>query len=329
MGITLDMKSNIIIYENEEGNIAVEVSLIDETLWLSLNQIANLFGRDKSVISRHINNIYREKELYKNETVAYFATVQKEGKKQVTRDIEYYNLDAILSVGYRVNSKQGTHFRKWANSVLKEYLVKGFSTNEKRLAEKGLREIEESLSLISKTLEKHNVINDLTVDTLNIVRNYTKSWSLLLKYDEDRLELPNASIEICEVFSYAEAKKAIKNLYNELKDKDEATNLFGKEKSNELDGIIGNLNQTFGRNALYPSNYERAAHLLYFIIKDHPFVDGNKRIGSFLFMLYLESANISIIKVSDNTLVALALLVAESEPAQKDLIIRLIVNLLI
>jgi DNA ligase (NAD+) len=329
MGITLDMESNIIIYENEEGNIAVEVSLIDETLWLSLNQIANLFGRDKSVISRHLNNIYREKELYKNETVAYFATVQKEGNKQVTRDIEYYNLDAILSVGYRVNSKQGTHFRKWANSVLKDYLVKGFSTNEKRLAEKGLREIEESLSLISKTLEKHNVINDLTVDTLNIVRNYTKSWSLLLKYDEDRLELPSASVEICEVLSYAEAKKAIQNLYKELKDKGEATNLFGKEKGNELDGIIGNLNQTFGGNSLYPTNYERAAHLLYFVIKDHPFVDGNKRIGSFLFMLYLERANISIMKVSDNTLVALALLVAESEPAQKGLIIRLIVNLLI
>jgi DNA ligase (NAD+) len=320
------MESNIIIYESEEGNIAVEVRLLEETLWLSLNQLSDLFGRDKSVVSRHLSNVFKEKELKKESVVAVFATTASDGK---IYQVEHYNLDAILSVGYRVNSKQGTHFRKWANNVLRDYLIKGFSTNEKRLAEKGLREIEESLSLMSKTLEKHNVINDLTIDTLNIVRNYTKSWSLLLKYDEDTLELPNASADICDAFSYAEAINAIHNLYKELKDKNEATNLFGKEKKNELSGIIGNLNQTFGGNALYPTNYERAAHLLYFIIKDHPFVDGNKRIGSFLFMLYLEKANISIIKISDNTLVALALLVAESEPTQKDLIIRLIVNLLI
>ncbi len=319
------MENNIRIYESKDGKRSVELKLIADTLWLSLNQISELFGRDKSVVAKHLKNTFKEEELDKDSVVAKFATTAADGK---IYQVEYYNLDAIISVGYRVNSKQGTDFRKWANEVLKDHLVKGYSLNDKRLAEKGFKEIEESLSLISNTLQKHNLLDDLSISAISVVRDYAKSWSLLLKYDEDRLEIPQSSYEPIDVFAYGKAKDLIKDLLRELKKKGEATDLFGKLKGQELEGIIGNLNQTFDSNPLYPTNFERAAHLLYFVIKDHPFVDGNKRIGSFLFLLYLEKVNISLKKVSDNTLVALALLVAESEPKQKDLIIKLIVNLI-
>jgi prophage maintenance system killer protein len=316
----------IVIYKNKDGTISVNVQLSQETMWLSLNQIANLFEKDKSVISRHLRNIFNEGELERNAVVANFATTAADDK---IYQVDYYNLDTIISVGYRVNSKRGTEFRRWASQVLKDHLIKGYSLDQSNLNNMKIKQLQQAVDLLATTLVKQELVSEIGSEVIEIISKYTKTWDLLLRYDENRLETikPNNQDNIIEL-SYQEAVKAINTFCTELMKKGEASNLFGRERDKALKGILGNILQTWGGSALYDSSIERAAHLLYFIIKDHPFSDGNKRIGCLLFLIYLKKAKI-IAKIDDNSLIALALLVAESKPSQKEIMIQLIINLLV
>ncbi|OJX10078.1 MAG: hypothetical protein BGO77_03055 [Caedibacter sp. 37-49] len=318
----------IIIYKTESGEASVEVLKEQETLWLSLNQLAHLFERDKSAISRHLKSIFDSQELDPSSTVANFATVQKEGDRKVERQIEYYNLDVIISLGYRVNSKRGVEFRQWASQVLKDHLIKGYSLNQNKLLKSGLEKVEKAIALLSRTLQQNAIISDVGQEAIHIIQTYTNSWKLLLDYDEGKIDFPKASHSNPKSLPYEFCKASILNLKKHLIEKKEAGEIFGIEKDKGFTAILGNIDQTFDSHPLYKSVEERAAHLLYFIIKDHPFNDGNKRIGSLLFLLYLELNKIKAPKINDTTLVALALLVAESDPKEKDLLIRLITNLI-
>ncbi|STX29788.1 Virulence protein [Legionella beliardensis] len=317
--------SDVVIYTAKDGQVELDVNLANETVWLTLNQMVQLFGRDKSVISRHLSNIFKINELDKNSVVANFATTASDGK---TYQVDYYNLDAIISVGYRVNSKEGVQFRKWTSNILKEHLIRGYTDNEKRLNQQGIHELQQTVELLQKTLINHELVNDLGQEAIQIILAYTKAWDLLLAYDEGKLKLPTKGKQTSSKLTYLAALSAIESLKQELRTRNEATELFGKERDGGLDSILNNIEQTFDSEPLYGTPEEKAAHLLYFIIKDHPFTDGNKRIGSFMFLLYLKSQNLPI-KFNENGLVALALLVAESNPSQKDILIRLVVNLLI
>lgn len=319
---------DLVIFKTDTGDVYVDVKLEQDTVWLTLNQLSQLFERDKSVISRHLKNIYSEEELDKDSTVANFATVQHEGEREILRDIEYYNLDAIISVGYRVNSKRGTQFRQWASKLLKDHLVQGYSLNQQRLYEKGIDELKRAMDLLSQTLQRQSLVHEVGYYAIEIINHYAKTWHLLLAYDENRLSSPTTLTESTQTLDYEPILAAIHDLKQTLIKKGEATPLFGQQRETQLQAILGTIHQTFAGVFLYPSCEERAAHLLYFVIKDHPFVDGNKRIGSFLFLLYLQSQNPSLKRIDDLTLVALALLIAESDPKDKDLMVKLIMNLI-
>jgi prophage maintenance system killer protein len=324
----------VALFVAPDGQIRLDVRLERETVWLSLGQMAELFGRDKSVISRHLRNIFAAGELDREAAVAKNATVQKEGARRVVREIEYFDLDAILSVGYRVNSKRGTQFRTWATRTLRDHLVQGYTLNERRLREKGLAEMEQAMRLLAHTLSAHELVTEQGRAVLDVVTLYARSWRLLVQYDESRLpEAPARPIRPIAGLSPEDTRRAIGELKQSLIAIGEATTLFGQERGGALDGILGSIEQTFGGEVLYPSVQSRAAHLLYFVIKDHPFADGNKRIGSFLFLLYLNRNGLlaqpdGTPLFADNALVATALLVAESDPGHKELLIRLILNLL-
>lgn len=317
--------TEIAIYTSKDGHVELDVNLADDTVWLTMNQMVKLFGRDKSVISRHINNIFKINELERDSVVAKFATTAADGK---TYQVDYYNFDAIISVGYRVNSKEGVQFRKWATQVLKDHLIRGYTTYDKRLAERGVHELQQTVELLQKTLVHHDLVNDLGQEAIQLILSYTKTWDLLLAYDESNLNLPEQAKITTPKLTYKTALSAISSLKIDLSARNEATDLFGRERDHGLDSILNNIEQTFDGEPLYKTPEEKAANLLYFVIKDHPFTDGNKRIASFMFLLYLKSQSLPI-KLNENGLVALALLVAESDPDQKDMIIRLIVNLLI
>lgn len=318
--------SSVEIYKSISGETQIEVRFEHETVWLNLNQIAQLFGRDKSVISRHLSSVFKEKELEKESVVAKNATTASDGK---TYQVEYYNLDAILSVGYRVNSKQGTQFRIWATQRLREFLLEGISINKKRL-----QELEKIVEVISNTSFEETTESSEVKGLLYILKNYTKSFVLLNQFDSAAIPLQNLNGTIVYQIEYKEALEAIKVLKTELILKNEANNLFGNQKDKSLEGILKTILQTFDGNYLYPTIEEQSAHLLYFVIKNHPFSDGNKRIGAFLFIWFLEK-NKHLLKhngerkINDNALTALALLVAQSKPEDKDLMIRLICNLII
>ena len=270
----------IIVYQAEDGSAAIDVHLKDETVWLTQAQMATLFQKTKQNISLHINNVFREGELEGDSVVKEYLTTAKDGKQY---KIKFYNLDVIISVGYRVKSQRGTQFRIWATSVLKNHLVSGYSINQRRLAEKGADEMRRVLSLLANTLEGHELVNDEGRSVLDIVNRYARTWQLLLQYDEDNLPVPKKRHDVNTVLELVEARSAISSLKKELLTKGEATEIFGQERSESLAGIIGAVQQTFGGQELYPGVEEKAAHLLYFVIKDHPFTDGNKRIGTFLF----------------------------------------------
>lgn len=319
-------EDELVIYQADDEPVKFEVRIHKDSMWLSLNQLSILFGRDKSVISRHLNNIFNQEELDRNETVAKFATVQLEGKNTVERQIEYYNLDAILSVGYRVNSKKGTSFRKWATGVLKEYLINGYSINQ-QILEKKLSNLRNTVELLTTTLINQNLVSDTGRELINLVSAYSKTWDMLVKYDEQDLTIPDNLHSGSEKtkFTYDQAINAI----NEFKQALNIHNkLFGFERDTNLKAIIGNIYQTFDKKDLYPSVEEKAANLFYLVIKDHPFNDGNKRIGSLLFLLFLKENKLDIADITPNTIIALALLIAESNREQKELIIKLIINLI-
>lgn len=319
-------QGEIILYQSEDDQAQIDVRLENETVWLSRKEMAILFNRDYKTVSKHINNVFNDGELRKESVVAKFATTGNDGK---TYQVEYYNLDVIISVGYRVKSQQGTRFRIWATSVLKEHLVKGYTLNKKRLAEKGLGEARQMLDLLSTTLQGHDLVTDEGSSILDIVSSYSRTWQLLWQYDEDSLAVPKKSEKEQISFELDTVRSAIASLKTELLNKGEGTDIFGNERGEALSGILGAVQQTFGGQDLYPSVEEKAANLLYFIIKDHPFTDGNKRIGSFIFLLFLNSNGLTADRIPDNkALVALTLLTASSSPDQKNLLIRLISNLL-
>jgi len=324
--------SEIVIYE--DGDFALNATVDDETIWLSQKQMAELFGKSVKTINEHVNNIFREGELKEESTIRNFRTVQIEGKREVARAIDFYTLDVIISVGYRVKSKEGTKFRIWANKILKEYLIKGYALYQKRLQQKGLQEFNQAIALLKITIDQDNLACDEAKGLLDVIVSYGRSWSLLEGYDEDNLPAPRHETSQKFILEYDEAKNAIGQLKNELLKKGEASEIFGREKAGEFDGIVGNIYQTFGGDDLIPSVEAKAANLLYYIIKDHPFVDGNKRIGAFLFILFLQKNNILYrkngeAKINDNALVALALMTAKSLPQQKETVVALIVNMLV
>ena len=316
---------DVALFEAPDGQIRLDVRLERETVWLSLNQMADLFGRDKSVISRHLRNIFTAGELDREAVVAKNATTATDGK---TYQVEYFDLDAILSVGYRVNSTRGTQFRIWATRVLRDHLVQGYTFNQTRLAERGLLEARQTLDLLARTLQNQALVDDTGRAVLELITGYADTWRLLLEYDEDRLASPPGARPSKGVLDYTKASTAIADFKRELMTRNEATALFGNPRGEAFEGVLASIEQTMFGEPLYRSREEKAANLLYLIIKDHPFSDGNKRIGSFLFMLYLRQEDIAH-SLNPSALTALALLIAESAPASKDLMIRLTMNLLV
>ena len=322
--ISGDRKGEIVLYSEEDGATALEVRLEQDTVWLSLNQMAALFDRDKSVISRHLRNIYKEKELAKAATAALFATVQMEGSRRISREVEFFNLDAIISVGYRVNSKRGTQFRIWATSILKQHIVRGYTENTRRL-----RELRQSLQLVEHVLDRHEVSSDEAKALLRVVTDYSYALDLLDGYDHQRV--PAALVQKGEVrpISYEEARRLIER----LREKFGAPAIFGQEKDDSLHSSLNAILQTFDGKDVYPGLEDKAAHLLYFLVKNHSFIDGNKRIAASLFLWFMEKNGLLYgaagdKRIADATLVALALMIAESAPREKDPIIRIVMNLI-
>ncbi len=314
----------IVIYQPPDGAAMLDVRLKGETLWLSLNQIAALFERDKSVISRHLSKVFTEGELDRDATVAFFTTVQDEGERTVTRQVEYFNLDAILSVGYRVNSRRGTQFRIWATNVLRDHLVRGYTANARRLAE-----LRQSLRLVEHALEASTVSADEATALLRVVTDYAYALDLLDDYDHQRVSAGATHAGLAVGISYDEAREAI----GRLREKFGASALFGLEKDEGLHSSLNAIMQTFDGHDLYPSLEEKAAHLLYFLVKNHSFVDGNKRIAAALFLWFMEKNAMlrradGTRRIADNALVAITLLIAVSEPAEKGVIVNMVVNLI-
>ena len=320
-------KGEILIYKTPQNEMELKVRFKNESVWLRQNEITLLFSKERSVITKHIIKIFTDKEVDKK------SNVQKIHIPNSDKPVAFYSLDVIISVGYRVKSKQGTQFRIWANQILKDHLIKGYTLNPKRLPESNLKELEEAIELIKGTLKTKELTSDESIGLLKVITDYANSWILLQKYDSNKLEEPKKKHKPKYILNYEKSIEAIAKLKADLKPKKEASDLFGNQRDKSFEGIIGNLYQTFDREELYPAIEDKAAHLLYFIIKDHPFTDGNKRIGSFLFILYLASNGYLFKsngerKINDNTLVALALLIAESNPKQKDTMIKLVMNFL-
>jgi len=327
------IKNQIVIYKPRGGDVEVEVKLDKETIWLTLNQIAYLFGVQKAAISKHIKNIFTSGELNRNSTVSKMETVQMEGKRRIKRTLTYFNLDIIIAVGYRVNSFRATQFRIWATKVLKNYLIKGYAVNEKRLvsSQDRFRQLQETIKLLKQNIT-HPLLAGQEKEILEFLSAYASTLTLLNEYDEDKIkevEGEKAKFRI----SHTKAKKLISQLKTQLIAKKEASALFGQEQENKLEGIIKSIYQTFDGKTLYPTIEDKAANLLYFVIKDHPFVDGNKRIGAMLFIYFLEKSDYLYRKngerkFNDNALTTLCLLIAISNPKEKDKIIEITKNLI-
>lgn len=316
------MSQQIQIFTSTDGQAQLEVALENETVWLSQAQMAELFGRDQSVISRHILNAIKEGEV--NE----ISNMQKMHIAYSDKPISLYDLDVIISVGYRVKSNRGVQFRRWATQVLKSHLVQGYTINQRRLLERGI-EFEQAVSLLSRTLSNQGLISSEGEAVAAVISDYARSWSLLQGYDEQQLAVISTEQSNMYSLSLDSALVAIADLKQTLIEKGEATELFGQLRGDGLASALATIEQGFGDSWFYPNVASRAAHLLYFVIKNHPLADGNKRSGSFLFLWYLRLNQALLAKpveqlINDNTLVALALLVAESLPEQKELMIRLV-----
>lgn len=318
----------VVLYHSPDGEVRLDVRLEHETVWLTQRQMAALFGRDQSVISRHLSRALADDELSPE------STMQKVHIASSDKPVALYNLDAVISVGYRVNSGRGTQFRIWATRTLRDHLLRGYTLNETRLREKGFGEIEQAVGLLANTLARHELLSGEGAAVLDVVRRYTRAWRLLLEFDEGRLaEAPPQPEAETFRLTPAGARRLIGELRTSLAERGEAGSLFGQERDEQLAAILGAIEQTFDGRLLYPSVQLRAANLLYFVIKDHPFSDGNKRIGALLFLEYLARNRLlgrpdGTQRIADNAMVALALLIAESEPGQRDLVIRLTMSLL-
>ena len=315
------MNNEVILYKDGELELPVEVAPDKETVWLKVEEMAKLFDRDRSVIQRHIRNIFKENELEESSTCAKFAQVQNEGDRSIERTFNYYNLDMIISVGYRVKSPRGIAFRKWATSILKEYIVQGYTVNTKRL------------NVLNKIVEiQSNIIADVleldSREVFDVIQKYTQALELLDDYDHQIVQKPKISNEKAYQLTFNECKKLIESMTFS-----KSSTIFGKEKTKgSLEGIIGSVYQTAFREDVYPSVQEKAANLLYFIVKDHPFIDGCKRIAASIFLYFLNKNNLLFKNnkkiISDSTLVAITLLLAESRPEEKEIMINVIMNFL-
>jgi prophage maintenance system killer protein len=318
----------VVLFQVADGQVSLDVRLEDDTVWLSQAQMAELFGRERSVITRHVGNVFREGELPEKSNVHFLHIAGAD------RPVGFYSLDVIISVGYRVKSPRGTQFRIWATQVLRQHLIQGYTLHQRRLQERGLGDLQQALALMARTLSSRGLVSDEGQAVLEVVQRYSRAWRWLLAYDEDRLAPATAEPNgVPEALGLAEAKLAIDTLRRDLARCGEATPLFGQENRQALAGILGAIEQTFDGQPLYPTAQLRAAHLLYFVIKDHPFADGNKRIGTLLFLEFLRRNQLLLLpdgqpRIADNGMAALALLIAESAPQQKDLIIRLVMALL-
>ena len=315
------MNNEVILYKDGELELLVEVAPDKETVWLKVEEMAKLFDRDRSVIQRHIRNIFKENELEESSTCAKFAQVQNEGDRSIERTFNYYNLDMIISVGYRVKSPRGIAFRKWATSILKEYIVQGYAVNAKRL------------NVLNKVVEiQSNIIADVleldSREVFDVIQKYTQALELLDDYDHQIVQKPKISNEKAYQLTFNECKKLIESMTFS-----KSSTIFGKEKTKgALEGIIGSVYQTAFGEDVYPSVQEKAANLLYFIVKDHPFIDGCKRIAASIFLYFLNKNNLLFKNnkkiISDSTLVAITLLLAESRPEEKEIMINVIMNFL-
>ena len=283
----------VVVYEAPDGEARVDMRLEQETVWLTQRQMAEVLQTSTDNVSLHLRNIYSNGELEESETTEDFSTVRTEGIRQVRRVLKHYNLDAIISVGYRVNSRRGVRFRQWATRTLREHLVRGFTVNERRLAERGLREARETLDLLSRTLLNQALVDDTGQAGLGLIASYADTWRLLLEYDEDRLTTPPGAKPATSALDHDHAVNAIAQFKRELATRGEASPLFGNPRGDALAAILGNIEQTMFGESLYRSREEKAAHLFYFVVKDHPFTDGNKRIGSLLFLLYLKQEGVA------------------------------------
>ena len=317
----------IVVYESPDGEVRVDVRLEQETVWLSQRGMATVFATSPDNVSLHLKNIFSDRELSEEATTEVFSVVQTEGQRRVRRQVQHYNLDAIISVGYRVNSRRGVRFRQWATRTLREHLVRGYTANERRLAERGLDEARQTLDLLARTLQSQALVDETGQAVLDLISGYADTWRLLLHYDEDRLQMPPGALPATTAIGIDQALGAIATFKRDLAARGEATSLFGNPRGDALEAILGNIEQTMFGEALYRSREEKAAHLLYFIVKDHPFTDGNKRIGALLFLLYMKQEGLRH-QLDPRALTALTLLIAESMPANKDLMIRLVMNLL-
>lgn len=318
------MKNEIKIYAIEDRNIELEVKLENDTVWLTQKQMAELFDRDRTVITRHINNIFKEEELIEK------SNVQKMHFPNSDKPTFLYSLDVIISVGYRVKSKRGTQFRIWANRILKDYLVKGYAINEKKLREQSqkLFELQRTIEILNRTVNIQKIELDEAKGLLNMISQYSYALQILDDYDHQIFHKGNVTLEESYNLSYEESMKII----NLMKDKF-STNLFGREKDDSFKSSLGAIYQTAFEEEVYPSIEEKAANLLYFIVKNHSFLDGNKRIAAAIFIYFMQKNSILFRKdgskkIADNTLVAITLMVAESKPNEKDLIVSILINLI-
>lgn len=323
--------SQIQIYQSEDGKTEIQVKLEKDTVWLNQYQLEDLFQTNRTSINRHISNVYKSNELQKDSTCAKIAQVQKEGDREITRYIYYYNLDVIIAVGYRVNSKRGTEFRMWANNILRNYLIKGYSINEKRLIQQNslLNDLKESVKLLGNVLHTKELTGDESFGLLKIISDYAYALDILDQYDYQTLGIKETSGKEIFQLSYKDAISQIQHAKKAFGNSD----LFGNEKDDSFRSSLATIYQTFGGVDLYPSIEEKAAHLLYFITKNHSFTDGNKRIAAFLFLHFLERNGILYNengnkRIADNALVALTLMIAVSKPEEKDTMIKVIVNLI-
>ena len=322
-------ENQIVIYQTEDGQTQIEVRLENETVWLTQSQMAELFQTDRTSIVRHINNIYKVEELEREATCAKIAQVQTEGKRRVSRNIPYFNLDMIISVGYRVNSKRGVKFRQWANRVLRDYLIKGYVVNEK-IRRNQIGELRQLVGMLGRTIQNQPLLsNDETNALFEVVTDYTYALDTLDNYDYQRLTIEKTTKEESFHATYESAMAEI----NQLREKFGGSVLFGNEKDDSFKSSIGQIYQTFGGVELYPSVEEKAATLLYLVTKNHSFSDGNKRIAATLFLWFLNNNGIlyredGSKRLADNTLVALTLMIAESKPEEKDVMVKVVVNLI-
>ena len=320
--------SSIVLYTTDDGNTQLEVKLDKDTVWLTQSQMAELFGIDRTSILRHIGNIYKLEELEEFSTCAKIAQVRIEGKRMIQRDIPFYNLDMIISVGYRVNSRKATAFRRWATSILKQYLIKGYAIDQRRLDH--YDELKDMVRLMSRALTLQDKVSEGEYSGLfNVITDYVYALDTLDRYDYQTLGIVKITKEEPFRASYENAMEAI----NALKVKFGGSKWFANEKDDSFKSSIGQIYQTFGGEDLYPSVEEKAAMLLYLVVKNHSFSDGNKRIAAMLFLWFMEKNGILYSadgrkRIADNTLVALTLMIAESRTEEKDIMVKVVVNLI-